>query len=398
MFCYTTPMASNKKQIPANVWYLSFISFFTDISSEMLYPILPIFITQTLGVPVFVLGIIEGFAEAVASLFKAIFGYWSDRVQQRKSFTFGGYVFSAVAKIIIALSFSWPVVLLGRTLDRFGKGMRTGSRDALLLEATDEENRAFIFGLHRSMDSFGAVIGSSLALLILYTTKNLRSILSLAIIPAFGALIFFFFVKDAKKKVETNKVRLSLSLNQFSPEYKAFLIAVTLFSLGNSSDTFLILRAKNLGLNLLLVISAYVLYNIIYSLASTPAGKVADKIGARNVYMLGIGIFMIVYLGFSFNTHPFFIWLLFAVYGLYIALTDGIAKALIGSFVEKEKAGTAYGVFYTFTSIATLFASIVGGILWSIISPSATFLFAVICAALAIFILSPLRIYSRKSS
>lgn len=390
-------MASHTKRIPSNVWFLSFISFFTDISSEMLYPIMPIFITQTLGAPVFVLGIIEGIAEAVASLFKAIFGYWSDRVQQRKTFTFGGYAFSAVAKIIIALSFSWPIVLIGRTFDRFGKGMRTGSRDALLLEATDEENRGFIFGLHRSMDSLGAVIGSSFALLILYTTKNLRAILSLAVIPAFVALTFFFLVKDAKKKVQINKVRLSVSLNQFSSEYKVFLLAVTIFSLGNSSDTFLILRAKNLGLSLLLVISAYVLYNIMYSLASTPAGKMADKIGARNVYILGIGIFMLVYLGFSFNTHPIFIWLLFAVYGLYIALTDGIAKALIGSFVDKEKAGTAYGVFYTFTSIATLFASILGGILWSAINPMATFLFAVICAAFAIVILSPLKIPLRKS-
>lgn len=390
-------MTSHTKRIPSNVWFLSFISFFTDISSEMLYPIMPIFITQTLGAPVFVLGIIEGIAEAVASLFKAVFGYWSDRVQQRKSFTFGGYAFSTIAKIIIAFSFSWPVVLIGRSFDRFGKGMRTGSRDALLLEATDEENKGFIFGLHRSMDSFGAVVGSSLALLILYTTKNLRAILSLAVIPAFVALIFFFFVKDAKKKVQTNKVQLSLSLHQFSSEYKVFLLAVTLFSLGNSSDTFLILRAKDLGLSLLLVISAYVLYNIMYSLASTPAGKMADKIGARNVYILGIGIFMLVYLGFSFNTHPIFIWLLFAVYGLYIALTDGIAKALIGSFVDKDKAGTAYGVFYTFTSIATLFASILGGILWSAINPMATFLFAVICAALAIVILSPLKIPLRKS-
>lgn len=374
---------ATKKSVPANVWYLSFISLFTDISSEMLYPVIPIFITQVLGAPVVVLGVIEGIAEGSAALFKAIFGYWSDKVQRRKVFVFGGYTSSAIAKVIIAFSYSWPVVLIGRTLDRFGKGLRTGARDALLLEATDTKNKGFIFGFHRSMDSAGAVIGSSIALVILYFFHNIRSILMLAIIPAFLSLLFFFLVKDTKKKLLTNKVTLSLSINQFSGRYRLFLLGMTIFSLGNSSDTFLILRAQNLGLNVFLVIGAYVLYNLVYALSSTPAGKVADRIGAWKVFLMGIGVFILVYLGFTFQINQVVVFILFAVYGFYIALTDGIAKAIIGSLVERERAGTAYGVFYTTTSIATLFASIIGGFLWSAIHPNATFLFAVICAVLA---------------
>lgn len=381
----------NKNQISSNVWYLSFISFFTDISSEMLYPVMPIFITQTLGAPVFVLGIIEGIAEGSAAFFKAVFGYWSDRLQQRKSFAFGGYAFSAIAKVIIAFSYSWPVVLVGRTIDRFGKGMRTGARDALLLEATDDENKGFIFGLHRSMDSFGAVIGSSLALAILYVAHSIRPILQLAIIPALLGLIFFLFVKDIQKKLLTNKIQLSLSINQFPSQYKLFLLGMAIFSIGNSSDTFLILRAQNLGLSLLLVIGAYVVYNIVYSLASTPAGRIADTIGAKNVFILGIVIFTLVYIGFAFNTHPTLVWFLFAIYGFYIALTDGIAKAIIGSLVQKERAGTAYGVFYTVSSIATLCASVIAGLLWSVVNPSSTFLFAVICAIISLFVFSFLK-------
>lgn len=377
-----------KKKIPSVVWLLGIVSLFNDIASEMLYPVMPIFLTQVLGAPVFVLGIIEGIAEGTASIFKAVFGYWSDRLNKRKPFVVSGYGASAIAKIIIALSYSWPIVLLGRIVDRLGKGARTGARDALLLEATDKSDKGFIFGLHRSMDSMGAVLGPTLSLFLLYAFhNNIRLILLLAVIPAFVSLFFFAFIKEAKKKLATTKTTLSVSIYKLSPKLKLFLLGMVIFSLGNSSDTFLILKAKSLGLSLLLVISAYILYNITYTFASTPAGIIADKIGARKVLIVGIIIYALVYAGFAFNKLPFFVWVLFGVYGFYIALTDGISKAIIGELTTPEKAGTAYGVFYTITSIATLFASIIGGLLWSFVSPSETFLFASACAIFSLFFL-----------
>lgn len=374
-----------RKKVPLLVWYLGLVSLFNDIASEMLYPVMPIFVTQVLGAPVFVVGIIEGIAEGMASMGKAVFGYWSDKIQKRKPFVVGGYGASAIAKIIIATAYTWPMVLFGRIVDRMGKGARTGARDALLLEATDDTNKGFIFGLHRSMDSLGAVIGPAISLVLLgFFHDNIRIILYLATIPTCISLLFFFFIKEAQKKVATNKIQLSLAVSTLSPKLKLFFLGMFIFSIGNSSDTFLILKAKSLGMSLMLVISAYILYNITYTLTSTPAGVIADKIGARKVLFSGIVLYVLVYLGFAFTSQPIFIWILFAVYGFYIALTDGVAKAIIGILTTTDKAGTAYGAFYTFTSIATLFASIIGGFLWSAFGPSATFFFAVFCALLSL--------------
>lgn len=374
-----------KRKIPAVVWLLSFVSLLNDTASEMLYPVMPIFITQILGAPVFVVGIIEGIAEGSASLFKTFFGSWSDKIQRRKPFIIGGYGASAVSKIIIALSYTWPLVLVGRIIDRMGKGARTGARDALLLEATDETNKGFIFGFHRAMDTTGAVIGPTIALILLFLFhNNIRLILYIAVIPAFLSLVLFIWVKEARKKLQTSKTKLSLSIKNFPPELKMFLFGLCVFSLGNSSDSFLILRAKNLGLSLVLVISAYILYNIVYAMSSTPAGAISDKIGTKKVFITGIIIFALVYLGFAFDKSGIFIWPLFAIYGFYIGLTDGVSKAMVGSLVGKEQAGTAYGVLNTITGLFTLLASIIGGFLWSLVSASATFYFAVICAAISI--------------
>ncbi|OIQ00520.1 hypothetical protein AUK40_00145 [Candidatus Wirthbacteria bacterium CG2_30_54_11] len=375
-------------KIPPRVWYLSLVSLFNDTASEMLYPIMPIFITSVLGAPVFVIGIIEGVAEGVAALFKGVFGYWSDRLQKRKPFVVTGYGAAAVSKLLTALAYSWPLVLCARLVDRLGKGLRTGARDALLLEASDDSNRGFIFGFHRAMDSLGAVIGPLIALVLLNSFHfSIRHILFIAVIPASLSLLFFFLVKDTTRKILSNKVTLSLSIRDMPAKYKQFLLGMTIFSLGNSSDSFLILRAQSLGLSLSLVISAYMMYYLTNALMSAPAGRVADRIGPKKVLIAGLVIFTLVYTGFAVNSMPAMVWVLFAVYGLYIAFTDGVSKALIGSMTSVEKSGTAYGTFYTVTSLATLLASILGGILWSVFSPAITFAFAVICtlAALVIF-------------
>lgn len=381
-----------RKKIPTTVWLLSLVSFLNDTASEMLYPVMPIFLTQVLGAPVFVLGIIEGIAEGAASIFKTVFGYWSDRLQRRKPFVVSGYGASAISKIIIALSYSWPVVFIGRFVDRLGKGARTGPRDALLLDATDETNKGFIFGFHRSMDTAGAVVGPAIALMLLWAFhNNIRLVLYIAIIPAFAALIFFIWVKEVKKNFPTPATKISFSIKNFPPQLKLFLLGMCLFSLGNSSDSFLILRAQNLGLSLVLVISAYIVYNIVYALASTPAGIIADKIGTKKVFITGIIIFALVYLGFALDKSGGLVWPLFGVYGFYIALTDGVSKAMVGALIPKEQAGTAYGVLTSVTSIFTLAASVIGGFLWSAVSPSATFIFATVCALLSLAVFSAIK-------
>jgi len=386
------------KKIPRPVIFLGLISFFNDIASEMLYPVMPIFLTQVLGAPVYIVGIIEGVAEGLSSSLKTVFGIWSDRLHRRKPFIFSGYLFSAFAKVLIAMAYSWPVIFAGRIFDRFGKSLRTGARDALLLEASSPNNKGFIFGFHRSMDSAGAVIGPLIAIVLLYLFKdNLRMILFAAAIPSFIALLFFIFIAETKRQTQSTKAKLSFSFGNLSPKLKHFLLVLAVFSLGNSSVTFLILKAKDMGMSLSMVLAAYVLYNFFYASFSTPAGKLADKIGAKRVFIVGLLIFSFVYFSFALNTSSLFVWFLFAVYGIYIAFTDGVSKALVGSLIDKESAGTAYGVMQTVISICTLLASVIGGFLWSTVSPNATFIFGAICSlsAFILFLSSGIKISSK---
>ncbi len=370
------------------VLLLGFISFLNDVASEMLYPVLPIFLTQIIGAPVYILGVIEGFANGGAALFKTVFGYWSDKLQKRKPFIFYGYLSSAVSKVVIALSNSWSLIFVGRFLDRFGKGLRTGPRDALLLGYTDKTNKVMVFGFHRAMDSAGAVLGPIIALILLQKFTDIRTILFIAAVPSFIAVLFIPFIAEARKSASIPTISTKVSFNNLviSKNFKKLLIGLALFSLGSSSDTFLILQARNLGLSLTLVIVAYVLYNIVYTISSIPAGRLSDKLGSKKVFIFGILIYFLVYSAFALNKNPALIWLLFAIYGLYIGITDGVSSAWVGTMIKVEQSGTAYGIVQTVTSLFTLSASVLGGIIWTAVSPSATFGFGAFCALLSIFL------------
>jgi MFS family permease len=372
--------------LPRPVLVLGLVSFFNDLSSEMIYPIVPLFLTGVLHTSIPVVGLIEGVAEATASIMKFLFGLYSDYLQKRKPFVTGGYMMAAISKLLIGMAFSWPLVLFARIVDRLGKGIRTAARDSILLDNATEKNKGFIFGAHRAFDSMGAIVGPLVALVLLAVLhENIRLTFFIAFIPAVIAVLVLVLLIHEKKKKPTQK-KFSLAILQWSQldaKLKLFLLISFLFSVGNSSDTFLLLQAKNLGLSATLVVLAYVLYNISQTVFSTPLGHLSDSIGAKKVFSGGLIVFAAVYFLFGFIHSSAWLWLLFPVYGVYIAATDGISKAYIGEFIKKDESGTFFGAYYTITAIGTLFASIIGGLLWSYIHPSATFYYGSVMALLA---------------
>ena len=384
MFKITEAFTGIKK----NVIVLSVVSFFTDISSEMLYPIVPIFLTSVLGAPMSVLGLIEGAAESAASILKAFSGWLSDRIAKRQPFVVWGYSLSSFAKPLLFFAYSWPLVLVSRLLDRVGKGLRTSARDAMIVDATDAPYRGKAFGFHRAMDTLGACIGPLIAILLLTALKeNIRMVFLIAFIPAvLAVLTLIFFLKEVPPAHVNNKNYLRSNLHVFSPDFKAFLFASAIFAIGNSSDAFLIMRAKGLGLSVTMVILAYVLYNISYSALSVPFGAISDKMPRKNVMILGYAVFALVYVGFAMITHSAMIWPLFFVYGFYIAKTDGVGKALVSDMVPKEYVGTAMGLYHFVLGIFAFFASLIAGLLWTHIGAPAPFYYGAAMSAVSCFI------------
>ena len=374
----------NKFGISKNVFVLGLVSFFNDVASEMIYPIVPIFLTSVLGAPIAIVGLIEGIAESTASILKVISGWLSDKWRKRKPFIIIGYSFSAISKILLGLAYSWPFVLLARFIDRFGKGTRTSSRDALITESSEDKVRGRAFGFHRTLDTLGAVVGPLLALLAIHFLDNdFRLIFFLAFIPAFiGILLLLFFVQEKKKEANSLNV-FHFNWRELNPSFKIFLFISLIFALGNSSDAFLILRAKNLGLSLSLAVLAYVLFNFTYAIFSTPAGFIADKFGPRKVLLAGFLLFSIVYLLFGLVHSSLLLWLLFPIYGIFMALTEGVGKAYISNLVPQEKIGTAFGVYQTTIGLGTFFASLIAGLLWTYLNVSTPFIFGSMMALIS---------------
>ncbi len=361
------------KGLTPNVARLGVVSFLADVSSEMLYPITPIFLTAVLGAPVAAVGLIEGVAEATSSLLKAFAGKLSDMSGRRRPFVFAGYLISAAAKPLIALAAGWGLVLSARVADRFGKGLRTSPRDALLADSIDPSLRGRAFGWHRAMDTLGAVLGPLIALLfIAWLQDDLRSVFLIAAIPGVLGALTVLFVRERRRPPAT-AAQTSIAWRSLPVPFRRYLIAWGAFSIANSSDVFLILKAKEVGFATTTVVLAYAFYNLVYALASPVLGHLSDGIGRRRILSGGLLVFAAVYAGFAMASEAWQVWALFAAYGLYTAATDGVGKALAVDLVPDAIRAGAIGLLATVTGIAALIASSAAGMLWSLVGPWAAF-------------------------
>jgi MFS family permease len=358
---------------------LSLVSMFTDISSEMLYPVMPMFL-KSIGFSVIWIGILEGIAEATAGFSKGYFGKLSDLTGKRVLFVRLGYGLSSLAKPAMALIAHPLWVLFSRTVDRLGKGIRTSARDAILSSESSPENKGKVFGLHRAADTLGAAIGPALALLyLLFFPGNYIHLFYIAFIPAIVGVALTFILKDNPVVNESRKITAGFFSflgywKTATRNYKRLIIGLLIFVLINSSDIFLLLILKHKGFADTWVIGAYIFYNLIYALASTPLGYIGDKIGLKKTFIFGLICFTLVYIGFGFASTIEQFLTLFFIYGIYAAATEGISKAWISNIAKKEETATAIGFYNSFQSVGTLISSVTAGLLWQYISPASPFL------------------------
>ena len=367
------------KYITRSIWILSIISLCTDMASEMLYPIMPLYL-KSIGFSVVLIGILEGIAEAIAGLSKGYFGKLSDTMGRRVPFVQIGYAMSALSKPLTAAFISPLWIFFVRTIDRYGKGIRTGARDGILSSEATVETKGKIFGFHRSMDTLGAVIGPALALIYLYFYPNdYKTLFIIAFIPGILAVAASFYLKE--KNILEVKAKKSTSFFSFlnywkeSPKaYRQVAIGLLLFNLINSSDVFLLLKAKQSGLDDTMIIAIYIFYNLIYALFALPMGILADKIGLKKIFIFGLVLFTMVYFGMSMNLNLYIFIALFFFYGIYAAATEGIAKAWISNISDNKDTATAIGTYSALNSLCVMIASSWTGFVWYQYGDSVAFL------------------------
>ncbi len=374
--------------ITGNVLFLGLVSLFTDISSEMIYPLLPIFLTSVLGGGPAFLGLIEGVAESTSSVLKLVSGIMSDRVRRRKNLVLAGYGTSAVARPLIALATSPLAVLLIRFADRVGKGVRTSPRDALIADSTDPSMRGKAYGFHRSLDNAGALIGPLIATLLLtWFVRDLRTVFWLAAIP--GAVSVFLIIFKVRETAFGTGKKGDASFLKMLPtgRLRSYLLILLIFTLGNSSDAFLILRAGQLGVTEARIPLLWTFFNGVKMFATMPFGALSDRIGRRRVIVAGWVVYALAYLGFACATTELHIWLLFAFYGLFYGLTEGVEKALLADIADPSERGAAFGWYNCAIGIGALPASLIFGFIWQQSTPLAAFGFGAGLAFLAALLL-----------
>ena len=388
---------SSLRQLPRNVWVVTITSFLTDISSEMIFNLVPLFLANVLNTGTALIGLIDGIAETTASLMKIYSGALSDKLGKRKWLTVLGYALSTVAKPFLYVAHTWQVVLGVRFSDRMGKGIRTAPRDALIAGSINEKQRGLAFGLHRAGDTAGAFIGLLIAMLVIWLTQGgdthllehtFQVIILISVIPAALAVIVLALgARDipsaAKSEVPT------LSLAGMSKHFKMFMLVLVLFTLGNSTDAFIILRSQERGLSLLQIMGMLLTFNLIYAVLAGPLGALSDNVGRRKLILGGWLAYGLVYLGFALSQTGWQIWALYGLYGIYYAATDGVTKAFIADLVPNERRGTAYGLYNATIGLMALPASVIAGLLWqgafgwAGFGPAAPFIFGAGLALLA---------------
>ena len=376
------------KIINRTVLILSLVSLFADVASEMLYPVIPVYLKE-IGFSVLLIGILEGVANFTAGLSKGYFGKMSDEKGLRLPFVKLGYFFSAISKPLTAV-FIYPLwIFFVRTIDRLGKGLRTAARDALLSQNATKETKARVFGFHRGMDTLGAVIGPTLALLFLiFYPHQYKAIFLLAFVPGLISIVLIFLLKEKQQPASTlgkgNFFSFFKYWNIASKDYKRLVIGLLFFALFNSSDLFLILKTKQLTGSDQLTIGAYILYNVVFALASYPLGALADRIGIKKVFFGGLALFVLVYFLFGITNSATVVFVAFFIYGIYAAATEGITKAWITNMTHTSNTATAIGFYTSCESICTLFASIIAGAIWDNLGSSTTFFITSTAAAAVI--------------
>lgn len=379
-----------KRFLSANVILLSFVSLCNDIASDMIYPLLPIFITSVGGTPA-ILGVIEGIAETTSSLLKLFGGYISDLFKKRKPLAFLGYFLSNATRPLYFFASSWIPIFIVRFSDRIGKGIRTASRDALIADSTDPANRARAFSFHRMLDNFGALLGPLIAMFILAVySEKIRYVFLLSLIPGFIVILLMFFVKETKTDnltttfVKTVPLKGFFTLEVFPRKFKLFAISVFFFTLGNSSDAFLILRLKDAGVATTYLPLMWGMLNLVKSVGNYPMGLVADKTNKKMVIISGWIVYAVVYLLFAVVTSKVAVIAVFLLYGLYFSITEGAERAYIADIVNEQTRGRAYGLYNFAIGVSALPASVIFGFVWQTFSYRAAFIMGAVFSMIAI--------------
>lgn len=388
-----------KTKLPRNVWVMTAASFLTDVSSEMVNNLVPLFLANVLGARTGTIGLVEGVVESMSSFIKLLSGWWSDRVVSRKPPTVIGYTLSAVSKPLLAFAGSWAAVLAARFGDRMGKGVRTAPRDALLADSVPAEGRGAAFGFHRAGDSLGAVVGLALALLAVWLTQGnalaldratFQRIALFSAVPALLAvLVLALGLREVRRAAPAVGRPILGSFRAMPPAFRRFLLIFALFTLGNSADAFIILRAQERGLTVLGVLATLLAFNAVYTVVAGPAGRLSDRIGRPRLILAGWGIYFAIYLGLALAGAAWQVVALFVAYGAYHGLVEGNARAFVADLAGAEGRGAAYGLYHAVVGLLALPASLIGGILWQGVGgwagfgPSAPFLFGAILAGAA---------------
>ena len=358
--------------LPRNIWTLSIASFLTDISTDMVVHLIPLFLANALGARTLAVGMVEGVAETTSSLLKIVSGRWSDRIGQRKWLTVAGYGLSTVAKPFLALANTWTGVLGVRFVERAGKGIRTAPRDALIADSISDQQRGLAFGLHRAADTAGAALGLLIALVLVWRLQGsqielaaptFRTLVWVSVIPAVLAVLLLAVAVREPKSTQ-KAARTSLAWRDLPVGFKRFLPVIILFTLGNSSDAFLVLRAQAADMNVVSILGVLFLFDVVYAALSTPAGRLSDRYGRRRFLIAGWLLYAAVYAGFAFAATAWQIAALFAVYGVYMGMTEGVAKAFVADLVPQQQRGTAYGWYNGAIGLTVLPASLLAGLLW----------------------------------